>query len=149
MKFSLPRTADVFVVGGGPAGLAAAIASRRKGMEVVVADCAPGPIDKACGEGIMPDGLAAARAIGIHLDRSCGHPFRGIRFAAESGSAAAEFPNGSALGIRRTVLHARLLEQARDWGVHLAFGARVDGFAGHSIHAGGRVVQARWIVGAD
>ena len=29
---------DVFVIGGGPAGLAAAIAARKKGFRVVVAD---------------------------------------------------------------------------------------------------------------
>jgi flavin-dependent dehydrogenase len=53
---------DVFVIGGGPAGLAAAIAARRRGFDVIVADRSEPPIDKACGEGIMPDGVAAARA---------------------------------------------------------------------------------------
>jgi len=145
----LPASTDVFVAGGGPAGLAGAIAARRRGMEVVVADCATGPIDKACGEGIMPDGLAAARALGISLHGSLGQPFRGIRFAGDSGSLQADFPNGLALGIRRTVLHARLLEIARDAGVHCVLGSRVQGFTGHSIQLGDRSVRARWIVGAD
>ncbi|MGB8062426.1 MAG: FAD-binding protein, partial [Candidatus Sulfotelmatobacter sp.] len=47
---------DVFVIGGGPAGLAAAIAARKCGLRVIVADAAQPPIDKACGEGLMPDG---------------------------------------------------------------------------------------------
>jgi flavin-dependent dehydrogenase len=149
MQSSLPQSTDVFVVGGGPAGLAAGIAARRRGMEVVVADAATGPIDKACGEGIMPDGIAAARALGILLDSSLGQPFRGIRFAGSSGSTQAEFPLDRGLGIRRTVLHARLLEHARDFGVRLAYGTRVDGFDGHTVHAGERSVSARWIVGAD
>ena len=59
----LPRSTDVFVIGGGPAGLAAAIAARRRGLDVTVADCSVPPIDKACGEGIMPDGLAATKMI--------------------------------------------------------------------------------------
>jgi flavin-dependent dehydrogenase len=42
---------DVFIIGGGPAGLAAAIAAREKGCKVAVADCTRPPIDKACGEG--------------------------------------------------------------------------------------------------
>ena len=57
--------ADVFVLGGGPAGLAAAIAMRRTGLRVILADAARPPIDKACGEGLMPDSLAAARELGI------------------------------------------------------------------------------------
>ena len=51
------NSTDVFVVGGGPAGLAAAIAARQRGLRVVVADGGQPPIDKACGEGLMPDGL--------------------------------------------------------------------------------------------
>ena len=56
---------DVFVIGGGPAGLAAAIAARQQGFRVVVADGAHGPIDKPCGEGLMPDGVAALERLGI------------------------------------------------------------------------------------
>ena len=51
------------MIGGGPAGLAAAIAARQRGFEVTLADAAMPPIDKACGEGIMPDGIAAAREV--------------------------------------------------------------------------------------
>ena len=77
---SLPHSTDVFVIGGGPAGLAAAIAARRRGFAVTLADCRIPPIDKACGEGIMPDGVAAARSLGIDLQAAGAQPFRGIRF---------------------------------------------------------------------
>ena len=55
----MTERADIFIVGGGPAGLAAAILARAKGFSVVVADHAQPPIDKACGEGLMPDTVAA------------------------------------------------------------------------------------------
>ena len=60
---------DVLIVGGGPAGLAAAIAARRKGMSVRVVDAAQPPIDKACGEGLMPDALKALEELGVRIDR--------------------------------------------------------------------------------
>ena len=52
-----PDATDVFVIGGGPAGLAAAIAARGRGFRVLVADGAQPPIDKACGEGLLPTGV--------------------------------------------------------------------------------------------
>jgi menaquinone-9 beta-reductase len=66
MYHSLCET-EVFVAGGGPSGLAAAIAARQAGFAVTLADVAHPPIDKACGEGIMPDGLAALAQLGITL----------------------------------------------------------------------------------
>src|SRR5512135_3069710 len=101
----LPDETDVFVIGGGPAGLAAAIAARRRGFKVVVADSAQPPIDKACGEGLMPDGVAALARLGVVATISHGFPFHGIRFLEDRSSAAASFPQGHGLGIRRPVLH--------------------------------------------
>src|ERR1035438_8667229 len=108
----LPRSTDVFVIGGGPAGLAAAIAARRRGFDVTVADCAVPPIDKACGEGIMPDGLVAARSLGIDLEIAPAERFAGIRFCDRDASAEARFPNGYGLGMRRTTLHRHMVELA-------------------------------------
>src|SRR5437763_1305689 len=104
----LPRSTDIFVIGGGPAGLAAAIAARRCGFDVTLADAAVPPIDKACGEGIMPDGISAARALGLDLDSALsgatGHRFRGIRFCDSGAGVQADFPSGHALGMRRIEL---------------------------------------------
>src|ERR1035437_4975769 len=105
---TLPRSTDVFVIGGGPAGLAAAIAARQRGFEVTLADCYIPPIDKACGEGIMPDGLAAARSLGIDLDAAGAQPFCGIRFCERGASVEARFPNGHGLGLRRSTLHSMI-----------------------------------------
>ena len=54
--------ADLVVVGGGPAGLATAIAARRHGLTVTVLERRRPPLDKACGEGLLPAGRLGARA---------------------------------------------------------------------------------------
>src|SRR5450755_946502 len=95
----LPTQTDVFVVGGGPAGLAAALAVRQQGLSVVVADRAQPPIDKACGEGLLPDGIAALRRIGVELGTEDGMSFRGIRFIDGEQSAEASFPEGHGVGM--------------------------------------------------
>ena len=57
---------DVVVAGAGPAGLAAAIHAAKAGLSVLVVDPHAGrPIDKACGEGVMPGGVEALERIGI------------------------------------------------------------------------------------
>ena len=145
----LPRATDVFVIGGGPAGLAAAIAARRRGLDVIVADCALPPVDKACGEGIMPDGLAAAAALGLDLSGAAGHTFRGIRFRNAGTSVEADFPAGAGRGIRRVELHRVMVDAAIDAGVRLAWGTRIAGVSAAGVQAGDRTVRARWIVGAD
>ena len=145
----LPRSTDLFVIGGGPAGLAAALAARRRGLDVTLADSSVPPIDKACGEGIMPDGLAAARSLGLDLESSGGHPFRGIRFCDRDSAVEAAFPNGHGLGLRRTALHQSMVNQALDAGVRLAWGVSVSGITPEGVLADNRLVRTRWIAGAD
>ena len=140
-------TADVLIVGGGPAGLATALAARRRGLAVAVLERARPPIDKACGEGIMPDGVAALRGLGV---TPAGVPFRGIRYRDERGEAAARFPGGPGLGVRRTALHAALVAAAEAAGVELRWGSRVEsvGLDGAVTTEGG-TLRADWVVGAD
>ena len=141
-------TADVLVIGGGPAGLAAAIAARQGGFDVTLVDHAVPPIDKACGEGVMPDGIAAARRLGFELASGSGYPFRGIRFCHGNQSVESVFPVGVGLGIRRTTLHRLMVDRATEVGVRMVWGARV-GFCGDRVTLNETVVPARWIVGAD
>src|SRR5208283_4978918 len=94
-----PNPVDVFVAGGGPAGLAAAIAARHHGLSVVVADGAVPPIDKTCGEGLMPDGVEALRTLGVAIPEGEAYPIRGIRFVSNGVKAEAQFPHGTAFGI--------------------------------------------------
>jgi flavin-dependent dehydrogenase len=145
----LPRSTDVFVIGGGPAGLAAAIAARRRGFDVTVADCSVPPMDKACGEGIMPDGLDAAHSLGLDLEVDGAQHFRGIRFCERGAAVEAAFPKGFGLGLRRTTLHRLMVDRAAEAGVRLAWGVRITGICEEGVHADGGLVRARWIVGAD
>ncbi|HKO08264.1 MAG TPA: FAD-dependent monooxygenase [Alphaproteobacteria bacterium] len=144
-----PAETGVFIIGGGPAGLAAALAARRSGFDVVVADRAQPPIDKACGEGLMPDGVAALRQIGVALGLEHGFPFRGIRFVDNELEAEASFPHSFGLGIRRTLLHRILMERAQDAGVVTCWNTRIDALSSSGVQAGGRTVRCQWIVGAD
>src|ERR1700732_4709906 len=111
------KATDIVVVGGGPAGLAKAIAARQPGFAVVVADGARPPIDKPCGEGLMPDARAALARLGIGVPAKESHPFRGIRFVSSGLSVDANFPNGSGIGFCRAVLHPRVEARAGGVGV--------------------------------
>jgi flavin-dependent dehydrogenase len=141
---------DVFVIGGGPAGLAAAIAARKRGLSVIVADGAQPPIDKACGEGLMPDGLAALQALGLQLPLAGSYPFSGIRFLSAALSAEAPFPaNECGRAIRRIILHRFMIESAEQAGVEFLWRTPVTGISPSSVHLGKSAVRSRWIVGAD
>ncbi len=87
----------------------------------------------------MPDGLAAAAALGLNLTSAGGYRFRGIGFREGEISVHAPFPGGSGLGLRRTILHEMMMDRAADLGVRMQWGARVD--PGE--------IRARWIIGAD
>jgi len=137
----LIRDTDVFIAGGGPAGLAAGIAAAQRGFSVTVADPARAPIDKACGEGIMPDGVAALGALGVDWSKLDAAPFEGIRFVDAAGEASARFSQGAGVGMRRTVLHSALTAAAESAGVQLAWGTRVETARQGEVVAGGNDSQ--------
>ncbi|MEM6457240.1 MAG: FAD-dependent monooxygenase, partial [Acidobacteriota bacterium] len=167
---------DVLVVGGGPAGLAAAIAARLRGFSVRVVERRPLPtaealrtddvsgLDKACGEGLMPDGLARLASWGVALDDDAGQPFGGIRYVDDDGRVAeGRFPvDAGGRGVRRTRLHAALLGRAHALGVaiasdvgtaHLDDPAAVDRLGPLAppivVRAGDAAWSGRWLLVAD
>jgi flavin-dependent dehydrogenase len=131
---------DVFIVGGGPAGLAAAIAARLKGFDVTVADAAKPPIDKACGEGLMPDSQDALRSLGVTFDPEQSFVFRGIRFIGDGGTVAADFPAEPGIAVRRIRLHQLLVDRAQEVGVKLLWSTHITTLGD---------IRSHWIVGAD
>ena len=165
-----PRAPDVLVVGGGPAGLAVAIRARQAGLTATVLDRATPPIDKPCGEGIMPDGLARLAELGVAVPPEASASFRGIRYLDGEVAAEGDFPGRSGtgaggaangLGVRRTTLHRALVERAEAAGAELRWGERATGLeppdggrgllAGEvpGVITGGEVLRGRFLVGAD
>jgi flavin-dependent dehydrogenase len=143
------ESTDVLVIGGGPAGLAAAIAARMKGFEVTVADGAKPPIDKACGEGLMPSTMATLRALGVAIGPPDGQVLRGVCFKDAETSVEAGFSGPCGFGIRRTVLHKKMVERAQECGITLLWNTPVGGLLNDGANVGNRVMKARWIIGAD
>src|ERR1700748_2336516 len=107
---------DVAVLGGGPAGLAAALALRQRGCGVALYDGQRPPIDKACGEGLMPEAVRLLRELGLALDERDGASFAGISFHDAHASASAAFSNGRGLSVRRTHLQGRMAARAAEMG---------------------------------
>ncbi|MDP6932807.1 MAG: NAD(P)/FAD-dependent oxidoreductase [Myxococcota bacterium] len=144
---------DLVVVGGGPAGLAVAIEARQVGLSVVVLDRRHPPLDKACGEGIMPLGVAWIERAGLEIDPDGVHPFVGIRFVEQSGGqtlvAEGRFCGPGGLGVRRLHLHRALVQRAEALGVELRWGVQVDGLESGAVQTAEGLFSARWIVGAD
>lgn len=113
---------DVAIIGSGPAGLSTAIGAALRGLTVHVFDKQAGPIDKACGEGLMPSGLSALQRLGAleHLDRTQSAPFDSIAYVQEDGtSAIGRLPAPGGLGVRRLALSTALRTRALEAGVVL------------------------------
>ena len=142
-----PPTADtdVLVVGGGPVGLAAAIEARLAGLGAVVVEPRTGPIDKACGEGLMPGTVAALGRLGV---RPAGHPIAGIAYVDASRRAEHRFHGSAGLGVRRTVLHAALARRADELCVDVVQD-RVRSLSQDAAGVSAAGVRARWLLACD
>lgn len=149
MSGAMPIDYDVAVIGGGPAGLATAIKTAQLGLRTAVFDGGHPPIEKACGEGLMPDAIERLARIGVCIPPEEKGLFRGIEFSDELGRAAADFPSCNGCGVKRTTLHRLLAGRAEEIGVDLRWDTPVRAVDGHDILCRSFTVQARWIVGAD
>jgi flavin-dependent dehydrogenase len=148
---------EAVVVGAGPAGIVAGIVLARSGIDTLVCDRNRLPIDKACGEGILPIGVRTLHALGVleHLPEANCHPFVGIRYIAPSGrTAQVEFAEGAGLGVERVALSTALAERARRESrltlldrcavqVHTCTRQYI------ALGAGERIVRTRLLIGAD
>ncbi|MFI5318782.1 MAG: NAD(P)/FAD-dependent oxidoreductase [Myxococcota bacterium] len=147
------READALVVGAGPAGLATAIALAQRGLRALVIERREPPLDKACGEGLMPPGVRALAALGVALPELRAAPFRGVRFIEGARQFSGTFATGDGLGVRRTALSAALLAAAARARVPVRFGCALERWR----ESDGAVfaqtsdgpLRARFLIGAD
>jgi flavin-dependent dehydrogenase len=165
----MSRRTDVLVVGAGPAGSTVATHLAREGLQVVLADRAIFPRDKACSEYLSPETVRLLDRLGIvaDLEASGAQPLLGTRVIAPrgatlSGAFARSAPppwRSTGLSVRRTVLDARLVELARAAGVALAERTTVEDLLYEQGAVAGAVVRqadgtrerisARLVIGAD
>ncbi len=142
----------VLIVGAGPSGLAAAIVAAQRGADAVVFEKRTGLLDKACGEGIMPPGVAWLRRHGVDLD-GLGRPYRGIRYIEGSRTLEGPFFGAPGRAVRRLALSERMLDRATALGVRVERGATVEQTAttqdGVTLTLDGATVDGHVGVGAD
>ncbi|MDT8304367.1 MAG: NAD(P)/FAD-dependent oxidoreductase [Anaerolineae bacterium] len=144
---------EIIIVGGGPAGLAAAIVLARAGIQVVLCEQRSYPVDKVCGEGLMPTGVHHLRQLGVDL--AAAFPLAGVRYQSPDGCVAAgRFAQGPGAGIRRTALSQAMLAAARQHAtLSIRENSRVQleeaGPAGVTVRVAGERLRARLLIGAD
>ncbi len=100
-------TKNIAIIGAGPAGLSTAIALAQKGQLVSIFDKASLPINKVCGEGILPTGVKyLTNIIGVEfISKIESYPFKGIKYIDSNGTIAiGEFNNSKGFGIKRLKL---------------------------------------------
>jgi flavin-dependent dehydrogenase len=97
----------------------------------------------------MPTAMNALRELGVEIGPGDGQVLRGVRFIDAASSAEANYSGASGFGVRRIVLHQRMIERAQECGVHLLWNTPVERLCAGGAVVGGQGIKARWIIGAD
>jgi menaquinone-9 beta-reductase len=118
---------NILVVGGGPAGAAAAISARLEGSLVRLADQSSAVRHKVCGEFISPAALGLFEKLRLSQDFASLEPAAIRRCVLYLGRRVKRWSLPEcAWGLSRLRLDRMLLERARELGVTVSLGERVD-----------------------
>ena len=152
-------TYDVLVVGGGPAGAAAAIRGAAAGLSVVLCDKATFPRDKTCGDGLTASALRLLERLGLDPEAVPGwEPVDEVVLRSPSGrTVELPLPGGNGLFAAvapRASLDAALLDVAAARGVEIHQSAALEALddSPEQVEAkfsDGTLVRARQVVAAD
>ncbi|WP_253717552.1 NAD(P)/FAD-dependent oxidoreductase [Sphingomonas sp. AP4-R1] len=123
------RRTDTLIVGGGPAGAAAAILLARAGRDALLIERRERPGGIVCGGFLGWDALAALRALGIDTVALGAVPITHVKLFAGRRTAEARLP-GPAAGLSRVRLDEAMLALAEVEGVSLLRGTAVKRVAG-------------------
>ncbi len=143
MNSGLLPHVDVAIIGGGPAGAAAAIRLAEAGASVVVFEKGSPGRDKVCGDGLTPRAVLALEELDISPDFS--HRIDGLRMIANkterelSWATASRFPDHGAVW-RRTGLDAALMHAAEKAGADMRYETEATPTLDTSVGGSARVV---------
>lgn len=118
------RRTPVLIVGGGPAGSAAAISLARLGVAAELVERESVPHDVVCGGFLGWDALAALGRLGIDAAKLGARPISRLRLLSAAGRAEAALPRMAA-GLSRRTLDSRLLAEAEQAGASVRRGCAV------------------------
>lgn len=118
------RRAAALIVGGGPAGSAAAITLGRAGAMPVLIERSPGERDVVCGGFLGWDALAALKRLGLDPAQLGARPIRRLRLVAGRRTVERALPHPAA-GLSRRRLDAAMLHLAEEAGAVVLRGRAV------------------------
>ena len=123
------------IVGGGPAGAAAAIMLARDGTPALLLERSRDAQDVVCGGFLGWDALAALERLGLDPVAAGAHAIMRLRLIVGGRAAEAPLPHRAA-GFSRRTLDAALLRIAEAAGTAMERGVTVRGAEGRSIRTG-------------
>ncbi|MFL6845452.1 MAG: NAD(P)/FAD-dependent oxidoreductase [Allosphingosinicella sp.] len=118
------RRAPSLIVGGGPAGSAAAIALARAGLGPELIERTEAPHDVVCGGFLGWDALAALRRLGLDPGALGARPIQHMRLVSARRTIEADLPR-TAGGLSRRTLDEAMLNAASEAGASLSRGRTV------------------------
>jgi flavin-dependent dehydrogenase len=116
---------DSLIIGGGPAGSAAAITLGRAGHRPILVERTNGPTDKVCGDFLSADTIERAQALGVDPAALGAAPIGRIRLSHGRRIVETTLPF-AAMGLSRRLLDAALLRKAAEAGARVQTGHAVQ-----------------------